>query len=194
MFASPLAVLAFVILYLANIYAGYEVSVFRNWPAALVCSVAAVAPVIGPIVFLSMPTRLKTAADAHEAIPAEAAVHAEIPLEGAAAEAHAHAAQPVADSPAHRLPPPTVYQRGQTTFNRRFFETKLAGFLRVVPSEAEKDMLIHIKSARGDHVGSRLTRVMPNELYLQVSKGGASSDVIIPFTEISEVQIRHKDA
>ena len=114
-------------------------------------------------------------------------------MEGAVAEAHAHAPQPAAES-AHRLPPPTVYQRGQTTFNRRFFETKLSGFLRVIPSEAEKDMLIHIKSARGEYVGSRLSRVMPNELYLQISKGGASSDVIIPFNDISEVQIRHKDA
>jgi hypothetical protein len=195
MFASPLSVMLFILLYLANVYAGYEVSVFRNLPAGLVCGVAAVAPVVGPIVFLCLPTRLQPGGEqAHEQIPAEVAAHGETgPLEGVATEAHAHAAQPVAES-AHRLPPPAVYQRGQTTFNRRFFETKLSGFLRVVPSEAEKDMLIHIKCVRGEYVGNRLSRVMPNELYLQVSKAGASSDVIIPFSEISEVQIRHKEA
>jgi hypothetical protein len=87
-----------------------------------------------------------------------------------------------------------VYSRGQFTFNRRFFETKLAGFMRMVPSEAERDMLIHIKSARGEHAGNRVVRVTPNELYLQVAKGNASEEVLIPFAEIAEIQIRHKDA
>jgi hypothetical protein len=86
-----------------------------------------------------------------------------------------------------------VYQRGQTTFNRRFFETKLSGFLRIVPSDAEKDMVVQIRSARGLHAGQRITRVMPNELTLLVHKGTASSEVIIPYAEIQEVQIRHKD-
>src|SRR5262249_26470265 len=91
-------------------------------------------------------------------------------------------------------PKVTVYHRGQTTFNRRFFETKFSGFLRMVPGEAEKDMVIYIKSTRGEHVGNRLTRILPNELYLQVHRGGATADVIVPFTEIYEVQVRPKDA
>src|SRR5205823_14235568 len=99
-------------------------------------------------------------------------------------------AAPAAAAPsAPRLPPPTVYLRGQTTFNRRFFETKLSGFLRVVPSEAEKDMVVQIRSARGLDAGQRITRVMPNELTLLVHKGNASSEVIIPYAEIQEVQI-----
>ncbi len=106
----------------------------------------------------------------------------------AAAAAGAPAAAASAAAPAQ------VFQRGQTTFNRRFFETKLAGFLRMVPSESEKNMLLHVKSARGEHVASRISRVTPDELYLQVVKGGASTDVMIPFSEISEVQIRHKEA
>ena len=78
-------------------------------------------------------------------------------------------------------------------FNRRFFETKLAGFLRMVPGEAERDMVIHVKSARGEHVAQRLSKVLPNELCLQVMKAGASSEVAIPYSEIYEIQIRHKD-
>ena len=91
------------------------------------------------------------------------------------------------------MPPPTVYQRGVTSFNRRFFETKFAGFLRMVPGEAEKDMVISIRSARGGHVGQRIARIQPNELYLQVNKAGVSSEVMIPYAEITEVQVRHKD-
>jgi hypothetical protein len=64
----------------------------------------------------------------------------------------------------------------------------------MVPGDAEKDKVIYIKSARGEHSGSRLTRIQPNELFLQVQKGDATADVIIPFNEIYEVQVRPKDA
>ena len=47
------------ILYLANLYAAFEISVYRARPAGLVCGVSAVAPVIGPIIFLSLPMQLK---------------------------------------------------------------------------------------------------------------------------------------
>ena len=77
--------------------------------------------------------------------------------------------------------------------NRRFFETKMAGFMRMVPSDAEKDMLIHLKSSRGQYIGTRIVRLMPNELYLHVAKAGASQDVMVPYNEIAEIQIRHKD-
>ena len=198
-FASPLSATLIFVLYLANIYAGYEVSIFRNQPSGLVCGVAAVAPVIGPIIFLSLPTRIARTAEelADPDAAQEEFVHAG---EGAGVEqpggvhSETHAAAPhAAAAGAPRHPPATVYQRGQTTFNRRFFETKLSGFLRVVPSEAEKDMVVHIRSLRGEHTGHRLSKVLPNELYLQIHKGGASSDVVIPYSEIQEVQIRHKE-
>ena len=92
------------------------------------------------------------------------------------------------------LPEPIVFLRGDFSFNRRFFETKLAGFFRLVPSEAEKDMVIHIKSGRGDFTGRRITRINPTELYLQVFHDNATADEMIPFIEILEVQIRHKDS
>jgi len=202
-FSSPLSVTLFLILYLANVYAAYEISVFRNYPIALVCGLAAIAPVLGPIVFLSLPTRpVPTALEvarkqaAHEEALVEAEEAASEPVApppSVSTTAPASAQAPAATS-APRLPPATIYQRGQTTFNRRFFETKLSGFLRIVPSEAEKDMVVQIRSARGLHAGQRITRVMPNELTLLVHKGPASSEVIIPYAEIQEVQIRHKDA
>jgi hypothetical protein len=79
-------------------------------------------------------------------------------------------------------------------FGRRFFETKMAGFLRMVPSEAERDLMINIKSSRGEYVGNRISKLQPDDLTLQFHKGSASSDVTIPFTEIQEVTIKHKDA
>ena len=55
LFGSLIGVLCLLLIYGGNIYAAYEVSVFRNRPAALVCGVAAVLPIVGPIIFLCMP-------------------------------------------------------------------------------------------------------------------------------------------
>lgn len=185
--ASPVMLVLLLIVYAANIYAGWEIGVFRQWPAAMVAVVAAVVPIIGPAIFLAMPTHYAKT----EEVPLEAA-----PLEGEApavveetapAAVEQHAAQPAAEQP-------IVYPRGQFTFNRRFFETKFAGFLKMVPGEAERDKVIFIKSARGEYTGHRFSKVEANEVYLQVRKGIATEDVMIPFSEIYEVQIKHKDA
>jgi hypothetical protein len=188
--ASPVMWLIFLLIYVANIYAGYEISIYRQRNPGMVCGLSALAPVLAPILFLSLPSVVAEEAVA-EATSEEGEQAAEASAETTAApEAETAAAEAAEAAPEH---PVTVYQRGQFTFNRRFFETKLAGFLRVVPGEAEKDMVIAIVSARGNHVGPRLTRVSPNDLTLLVVKGAASQEVIIPFGEISEVKIRHKD-
>src|SRR5205085_948063 len=83
-----------------------------------------------------LPTRiLPTGAElAEQQLAQEELVHAaEAAGEPALAHAETHGATP-APVAAPRHPPPTVYQRGHTTFNRRFFETKLSGFMRIVPS------------------------------------------------------------
>jgi hypothetical protein len=109
-------------------------------------------------------------------------------------EAQAEEPEPAPAPAAPKLPEPVVYRRGQTMFNRRFFETKLAGFLRMVPSDAERDMVITIKSARGEYMGNRISKLQPEDLTLQFHRGTASSDVTIPFTDIQEVTVKHKDA
>jgi hypothetical protein len=189
--ASPVMWMVFFLLYVANIYAGYEIAIYRQRHPALVCGLAAVAPVLGPSLFLALPSAVQPQAVEEQEVTegaegAEGVVAEAAPVQEAVAEAAPAAAAPEAQV--------TVYQRGQFTFNRRFFETKLAGFLKLVPGEAEKDMVLAINSTRGNYVGPRLTRVSANELTLHVVKGNASQDVSIPFGEINEVKIRHKDA
>ena len=55
-----------------------------------------------------------------------------------------------------------TYQRGQFTFNRRFFETKFPGFFGVVRRDSEKDLVLVVKSARGLYVGQRIARIASN--------------------------------
>ena len=216
LFASPLSIALMALVYLANLYAASEIALYRRRPKALVVGLAALAPVVAPAIFLCLPTRTEEAEPEMATYVPEAAPPRSIPsappprpasnysppatfqvpsaataTETAAEEAAEEAPPPPA---APKLPAPVVYQRGQTMFNRRFFETKLSGFLRMVPSDAEKDMLIDIKSARGEYVGNRISKLQPDNLTLQFHKGSASSDVTISFTEIQEVTVRHKDA
>jgi hypothetical protein len=198
---SPVGWFIVFVLYGANLYAAYEVSIYRRQPLAMVCGLAAIPflGVLSPIIYGAMPTQkpppeapaVAPPPDATSAPGAAAGADAHAPRgEAGTAEAAAVSAAPAAPA----LPEPVVFSRSEFSFNRRFFETKFAGFFRLVPSEAEKDLVLMITASRGQFVGRRIMRITPNELYLQVFKNNATADEMIPLSEISEVQIRHKDS
>ncbi|HVY69477.1 MAG TPA: hypothetical protein VHH73_06080 [Verrucomicrobiae bacterium] len=185
---SPAGLAILVALMLGNVYAAYEVARYRLRPVAVVCGVSVVLPVLGPIIFLSLPTEGSTV----EAPVAEAAPAAE----PAAAPAKAGAgglsvAAGGAKSGGSSSLAGSVFKRGEVTFNRRFFETQLAGFFRVVPSEAEKDLVLVFRSGRNEYIGKRISRIAANDLHLQLLTGG---EVQVPFGDLIEVKVRHKDA
>ncbi len=211
LFSSGLGLFIVLVLYAANIYAGYEVSIFRARPVALVCGVSAVLPLIGPIIFLSMPTQLAPAAatwePAPEAVPEGGAAEAVNPMQAVGADhpsalrlaasgsSEAGAAgQGEAQGQKAALPQTVTFQRGQFTFNRRFIETKFPGFFGVVRRDADRDMVLVIKSSRGEYVGQRISRIAANDLHLQVHRAHATEEVMIPFVEIQEIRLKHKDA
>jgi hypothetical protein len=194
LFTSPLTGLLLFLIYAANVYAGFEIARYRNYPPPLVCGIAAVAPILGPGIFLCLPTKVPEAVDEQaETAAAGPTETIQLPSSARAAAAAAEATAGAAGG-APGQPQPIRFTRGQTMFNRRFFETKLAGFLRTVPGEAEKDMVLCVSSARGNFVGQRISRIMTNEISLLVKKGDATTEVMIPFTEITEIQIRHQDS
>jgi hypothetical protein len=204
---SPVGWFIILVLYGANLFAAYEVSIYRRQPLAMVCGLAAIPffGVLSPIIYGAMPTQQPPPESPNETILAQdgpaAALAAAAASEGATTAPPEAGSSPAAPTPgapssasAPAWPEPVVFQRGEFSFNRRFFETKFAGFFRLVPSEAEKDLVLKITASRGQFVGRRIIRITPNELYLQVFKNEATADEMIPFSEISEVQIRHKDS
>lgn len=202
LFSSGLGVFIMLLLYAATVYAGFEVAIFRARPPLLVCGLSAV-PFLGilaPIVYLCLPTNVKSAAQqveaAAEAKPQPAAT-AQAEVNPMLAEGAAH---PGGLKLAHTeeakstLPEPITYQRGQFTFNRRFFETKFPGFFGVVRREAEKDMVLVIKSSRGEYIAQRISRIAANDLHVQIQRGATTEEVMVPFQEIKELCLKHKDA
>lgn len=204
LFGSPVGIFLIVVLWVATIYAGYEIALFRAQPPALVAGLSAIPflGVLAPIVFLSMPTRMPK----EEPPPPESGpvpIHPAVagaagddvnPMraDGVAAPTALHLAHE--EKQAKALPEPVVYQRGQFTFNRRFFETKFPGFFGVVRREGDKDLVILVKSSRGTYVAERISRIAAADVHLQVRKGQATEEVMVPFQEVQEIRLQHKDS
>jgi hypothetical protein len=198
-FLTPAGLLILGVLLLASLYAGYEVALFRHQPVALVCGLSVLLPGLGPILYLALPSRgmpsggldggLETVAPAGKAVPRAGKTTGVVAAKPSSGLALAAVEKP---GPAAAHSQPQTYTRGEHTFNRRFFETKFSGFFRVVPNEAERDLVLVFKTARNEYVGRRISRISMNELHLQLQDG--SSEVNIPFAEVASVQVRHKDA
>ncbi len=205
MVSSSVGMFLLLVLYGATIYAGYEVAIFRAQPPLLICGLSAV-PLLGflaPIAFLALPTKVKPGEALAEMPPEPAAETAAAATEaavnpmqadGAAHPAGLKLAATEAEQPKAAQPQATVYKRGQFTFNRRFVETKFPGFFGVVKRDAERDLVLIVKSARGEYVGQRISRIAANDLHLQVQRGHASEEVMIPFQEIQEIRVEQKPA
>jgi hypothetical protein len=211
LFSSSVGLFMLFAAYAANLYAALEIARFRARPVALVCGVSALVPMLGPVIFLAIPERAKRKEeDEAPSQPAAAPITgvpgtpAPVPAPGATYAAPAgsaapppgghdnlHLAQTEAASATAPIPAAQVFQRGAFTFNRRFFETKFPGFFGVVRRDADKNSVLVIKSARGEYAGQRITRITSNDLHLQVQKGNASEEIMIPFTEIKEIKLTH---
>jgi hypothetical protein len=193
-FLSPIGILILIALLGANLYAAYVIARYKQQSIPLVCGVSFFLPLLGPILFLSMPARDEADASTYD-VPADVdgaaarkttAVVAEKPSSGLSLAAVGKA------GPAAAVAQPQSYSRGEHTFNRRFFETKFPGFFRVVPNEAEKDLVLVMRCVKNEYVGRRVTRISSNELHLQLLN--STNEVSVPFAEITAVIVRHKDA
>ena len=183
---SPAGMMIALVFYLANLYAAFEVAMFRQRPIALVCGLSLILPGVGPIIFLSLPQ-----GEDEESEPEMVAV--------AAPEPEPLAANPLAPSAGIGSPVATgsglglagggvaaatvassldgaVFKRGEVTFNRRFFETKFPGFFRVVASDAEKDLVLVVRAAKNEYVAKRISRITANEMHVQSMRGRFRGD------------------
>jgi len=185
---SPLGLLLLGVLYLANLFAAWEIALFRRRSAAMVCGASAILPVLGPLVFLGLPP--PGAGVEAEAAPA---VTEDTSTGGTGAPPPGGGALSISrpKSGSGAALQPATYRRGEVTMNRRFFETKFPGFFRVVLGEAEKDFVIVFRTNRDEHIARRIARITANDLHIQLNTG---PEVSLSFNEIREVQLREKQA
>jgi hypothetical protein len=194
LFSSSVGLFALLLIYAANIYAGYEIAIVRIRPKALVMGVAAVLPIVGPVIFLALPMKVEAAPDEAQA-EADPATFA-VPGQPAPAQEEIHVtgvttgSRPAAAGQAAGQ----VFQRGQFTFNRRFIETKFAGFFAEQRSPADENSTLIVKLASAQWTVERITRISASEMQVEVTLGEMRQEVTVPFADIQEIQIKPKAA
>lgn len=201
--STPAGIALAVVFFLANLFAAYEIAIYRQRPIGLVCGLSFFLPGVGPIVFLSLPSAEEEAAAIHPGAapaPSEAETIVGNPLAQNAGSAQAARGAGLGLSKGKESGGSeqgglegSVFKRGDTTFNRRFFETKFPGFFRVVPGEAEKHLVIVIRVAKNEYVAKRISRINANEMYVQTERGGGA-EAMVSFSDVIEVLVRRKDA
>lgn len=193
LFSSSVGLFALLLIYAANIYAGYEIAIVRIRSKALVMGVAAVLPILGPVIFLALPMQVEAAPaeDLAEADPATFAVQGQ--PAPAPEEIHISSVSTGSRPPAGQAAG-QVFQRGQFTFNRRFIESKFAGYMGETRSGAEADTTLIVKTAGSRLVVERIKRIAASEMQVEVALGEVRQEVTVPFADIQEIQLKPKAA
>jgi hypothetical protein len=170
------------VVYAANLYAAFEIALVRGKPPGMVIGLSAVLPLIGPIFFLTQSIKPLPVADE----PAGEAVAAVAPPVSPAEEVPM-ASTTWQPSSEEKKPQPQVFARGKFTFNKRFIETKFAGFVGELKGEA-KTFTMEIKTLKALFAVERIMQVGTIEMILETPNG----QVTVPFADIQEIKLNPK--
>ena len=186
LFTSSLGLFLLFVVYAANLFAAYEISIVKARSAAQVMGVSALLPIIGPVIFLVLKMNTGPTAEekAAEEIAAEvvAAQKPQVPIEiGEASWKHAE----------QKKAEPQIFARGKFTFNKRFMETKFADFMGAAHGAQAKAFSMSLKTSKEEFAVERIASVAVAELVLEVPQRGA---VTVQLTDIQEVRLTPKAA
>ena len=181
---SPVGLFILLVLYLANLYAAFEVSVVRARPAVQVIGLSAVLPIIGPVIFLAMPMKV-------EAPPEENVFAAPAGTAAAAAQRTPEEIQIVEASwrQEDKKPEAQIFARGKFTFNKRFVETKFAGFIGELKGEA-LNFSMEVKTASTQFAVERIQQVAATDVIFETVQSG---QVTVPLADILEIELTPKN-
>jgi hypothetical protein len=147
-----------------------------------VIGLSAVLPVIGPIIFLAQPIKV-------DAPPEEAAGE---PVTGAGtAEKPEEEIQIVAASwkTEEKKPEIQIFARGKFTFNKRFIETKFAGFIGELKGDG-KLYTMDAKTSKEQFAVVRIAQVGATEVIFET----AQRQIVVPLADIQEIKLTPKPA
>lgn len=90
---------------------------------------------------------------------------------------------------------PVVYRRGETNINKRFIETKFAGFFKLAPGPAERDMwLVWVTATGGEYWSKRVVSISQTEIVVNCpQENGGSLDQTVQLVEIQEIHLRPQE-
>jgi hypothetical protein len=184
---SGLGLFILLAIYLANLYAGYEVAIVRARPPFQVIGLAAVLPIIGPIIFLSMATKIEKPTE--EPVNVSGQTPAGITA-AAKAQEEIKIVEASWKQDEKKKVEPQIFARGKFTFNKRFVETKFAAYIGQPVGDALK-FTMSIKTSQGELTVERIAQVGATDAILETTERG---QVTVPFPDIQEIKLTPKAA
>lgn len=190
---SSLGLFILLILYAANLYAAYEVGVVRGFSVPLVVACAVILPVVGPALFLLQPmSRPASENTPEEAVagpgPAPAAAHGSAPAPGQE-DIQIVSASWQSPKDEDQKPQAQVFARGKFNLNKRFIETKFAGFVGEPKGEAKK-FSMGLKTTKGTFAVEFILQVGATEAIFETLNG----QLVMPYADIQEIKLTPKPA
>jgi hypothetical protein len=180
---------------LGSMIAGLGVAAFRESNAILAAGVSLFLPVIGPILFLVKPkVEYEDEYDEDEEYEeVEAPEGATMSDTGGGAVAgmmpeakKMSFAQTGAKKSGLK---PQTWARGDTRFDRSFFQNNFPNFFKTVLGEAERGFALALKTGKREYIGQRITRISGTDIHMELLN---SKEQKISFREIGTVDLRPK--
>lgn len=188
MLTSPLGILLLLVLYGANLYAGFEIALMKARAPAQVMGLSAVLPVIGPVIFLIKPMQENVspeeqAAAAEQVFPAGEQTPEQIQIVEASWKEDS-------SKPKEKKLEPQIFARGKFTFNKRFVETKFSSFMGDGKSGDAAKYTMELKTLKDTLAVERIMQVAATEVILETRNG----QVAVALGDISEIKLNPKTA
>ena len=182
---------------LGSMMAGLGVAAFRESNALLVAGVSLFLPVIGPILFLVKPKveyedeydedeeyeyeEAETPAGATMTDTGGGAVAGMIPKAKKMSFAQA--------GPRKAGLKPQSWTRGETRFDRSFFQNNFPNYFKTVLGAAERELVLALKTGKREYIGQRIKRISGTDIHMELLNGKEQK---ISFSEIGTVDLRPK--
>lgn len=189
MFTSSVGLFVLFMIYLASLYAAYEISIVKARPPAQVIGVAAVLPVIGPIIFLWLP--MQAEASAEELQPAEVVTAPGGAVQNPQEEVIVVEASWKSEQKEEKAPEPQIFPRGKFTFNKRFMETKFAGYAGGEPKGDALNFTMEVKTTKEQFTVEHIKQISATDVLFETVQRG---QITVLLADIQEVKLNPKTA
>ena len=182
---------------LASMMAGLGVAAFRESNAILAAGVSLFLPVIGPILFLVKPkVEYEDEYDEDEEYEyeeAETPAGATMTDTGGAAVAgmmpEAKKMSFAQAGPRKAGLKPQSWTRGDTRFDRSFFQNNFPNYFKTVLGAEERKLVLALKTGKREYIGQRIKRISGTDIHMELLNGKEQK---ISFSEIGTVDLRPK--
>jgi hypothetical protein len=172
---TPVGILALILALGANFFAAFEIALYKHRPIALVMGVS-VLPVIGPLIFFCMP----------QASPASPK-----PEKNTRNSAASEVSQKTAAAAAPENPDSVFYRAGEVTINRRFIETKLISFMKMVQTGDAKNLWLAVRTSEGEEYWTQhITKITQEGMTLKTPVENVWDHREVSFFQIQEMEVR----